>query len=131
MGSHPHFSSVPVSPRSVTVRKLLFGESDEEYFTALKTKPKICVRFNEEVTIKRLHKSHTIYSELTVSQKLEPSSGAFERFFGPVHPNGAPRRRRHSLDARKLYDTATAQPDVEIPIYAAVNSACSSFRLSL
>jgi hypothetical protein len=125
-------TSTPVSPAlSDSSQITLVGEPDEEYSAALKTKRTKCVRFSEKVAIKRFRKFDAVHPKSTFSlpsaQMLDPSSGAYERVFGPVHPNGAPRRRRHSAAARKLTDTAMARSDVETAI-SKMTSAIYNFN---
>jgi len=99
----------------------LVGELDTEYTTTIKAKPTKCVRFNEEVAIKHFHKTDVVSPNLKPSVSLQipdPADGAYERVFGPVHPNGAPRRRRRStITAREHPASATPQSDVGVAIY--------------
>jgi hypothetical protein len=115
-------ASTPVSPALSDGSQItLVGEPDTEYTTTIKAKPTKHVRFNEEVATKHFHKTDVVSPNLKPSVSLQipdPADGTYGRVFGPVHPNGAPRRRRRpNIAARGYPASAMPQSDVGVAIY--------------
>ena len=104
----------------------LVGEPDTEY-TTIRAKPKKCVCFNEAVAIKHFYEIDVVSPNLKSSVLLrifDPSDGAYEPVFGPMHPNGTLRRRRSAVAACEYPASLMPQSDAGAAIYEMNQAVC-------